>query len=200
MRISVLLFVMCLTVAAQSREQVEAQISQLPADRQAYERYRFRITTQPQEIQSAPNQLTTYREYLKTNGFSEREIEAQISVISEQGKRLEVERWNQILTAAQPRFNTAPNMFFVDMVKARRPGTALDVGMSQGRNAIWLAQQGWEVTGFDPADKAVGLARQNAEKLAVKLRTEVKGSEDFDFRGQRLGPDRALVCRRARGR
>jgi 2-polyprenyl-3-methyl-5-hydroxy-6-metoxy-1,4-benzoquinol methylase len=57
----------------------------------------------------------------------------------------------------------------------------LDVGMGQGRNAIWLAQQGWDVTGFDPADKAVALARQNAEKFGVKLRTEVKGFEGFDF-------------------
>jgi SAM-dependent methyltransferase len=67
------------------------------------------------------------------------------------------------------------------MAANRKPGTALDVGMGQGRNAIWLAQQAWQVTGFDPAEKAVALALQNASKLGVKLATEIKGIEDFDF-------------------
>ena len=67
------------------------------------------------------------------------------------------------------------------MVKGRPPGAALDVGMGQGRNAIYLAQQGWNVTGFDPADKAVALANQTANRLGVKLTTVVQGSEAFDF-------------------
>jgi methylase of polypeptide subunit release factors len=44
-----------------------------------------------------------------------------------------------------------------------------------------LARQGWTVTGFDPADRAVALARENAAKLGVKLTTSVQGSEEFDF-------------------
>jgi len=44
--------------------------------------------------------------------------------------------------------------------------------MGQGRNSIWLAQQGWEVAGFDPAEKAVALARENARKLSVRRRSE----------------------------
>ena len=67
------------------------------------------------------------------------------------------------------------------MAKGRKPGTALDVGMGQGRNTIWLAQQGWDPTGFDPAEKAVALAQENAAKLGVRIHTEIKGSEDFDF-------------------
>jgi SAM-dependent methyltransferase len=69
----------------------------------------------------------------------------------------------------------------MQMAKGRKAGTALDVGMGQGRNAIWLAQQGWDVTGFDPADKAVALARETAGKIGVTIKTEIKGAEDFDF-------------------
>jgi SAM-dependent methyltransferase len=46
---------------------------------------------------------------------------------------------------------------------------------------LWLAQQGWDVTGFDPAERAVAVARANAAKIGVKLTTEIKGFEDFDF-------------------
>ena len=53
--------------------------------------------------------------------------------------------------------------------------------MGQGRNTIWLAQQGWDTTGFDPAERAIALAQENAAKLGVRIHTEIKGSEDFDF-------------------
>ena len=96
-------------------------------------------------------------------------------------QQLEVERWNRVLTAEKPTFNTRPNEFLMEMAKGRKPGTALDIGMGQGRNAIWLAQQGWDVTGFDPAEKAVALARETAAKLGVRLTTEIKRAEDFDF-------------------
>jgi len=33
----------------------------------------------------------------------------------------------------------------METIKKRRPGKALDVGMGQGRNSIFLAQQGWNV-------------------------------------------------------
>ena len=93
----------------------------------------------------------------------------------------QAERWNQILTADTPTFNTNPNAFLVEMVKDRKPGAALDVGMGQGRNAIWLAQQGWSVTGFDPADKAVELARQTAQRRGLRLNTDIATEESFDF-------------------
>ena len=67
------------------------------------------------------------------------------------------------------------------MVKTRAHGAALDVGMGQGRNAIWLAQQGWDVTGFDPADKAVALANKTAEGLGLHLKTEITTAEKYDF-------------------
>jgi methylase of polypeptide subunit release factors len=53
--------------------------------------------------------------------------------------------------------------------------------MGQGRNAIYLAQQGWTVTGFDPAGKAVAQANDTARRLGVTLTTVVQGSVDFDF-------------------
>jgi SAM-dependent methyltransferase len=67
------------------------------------------------------------------------------------------------------------------MVKDRKPGRALDVGMGQGRNALWLAQQGWDTTGYDPAERAVALARENAAKAGVKLNTVIATDSQFDM-------------------
>src|SRR5262249_27682146 len=87
---------------------------------------------------------------------------------------------NRILTAPTARFNTAPNAFLVAVTKGRKPGRSLDVGMGQGRNTIYLAQQGWDSFGFDPADRAVAAAKDQAAKLGVKITTSVAKAEDFD--------------------
>src|SRR5262249_42531518 len=78
-------------------------------------------------------------------------------------------------------FSHAPNAFLVEMVRQRKAGSALDVGMGQGRNSIFLAQQGWDVTGFDPADEGVRQARAEATRLGLRIRTEITTFERFDF-------------------
>jgi 2-polyprenyl-3-methyl-5-hydroxy-6-metoxy-1,4-benzoquinol methylase len=159
----------------------EKALAQLPPEQRAYERFRTWINALPPEQQRDGKVETRYRDYLKSRGLPDAEVDAQLKLIQEAGDRAEAERWNRILTAEKPRFNTKPNEFLMEMVKTRKPGTALDVGMGQGRNAIWLAQQGWDVTGFDPAEKAVALAQNTARKLNLNLKTEIKRTEDFDF-------------------
>jgi SAM-dependent methyltransferase len=53
--------------------------------------------------------------------------------------------------------------------------------MGQGRNTIYLAQQGWDSVGFDPADRAVAAAQQQASAVGVKITTQVAREEDFDW-------------------
>lgn len=83
-------------------------------------------------------------------------------------------------------FSRKPKAFLVEMTRTRKPGRALDAGMGQGRNSIFLAQhfltqQGWDVTGFDAADEGVCQAKAEATRLRVKLQAEVATFEQFDF-------------------
>ena len=158
---------------------LQQRLAKLPADVQVYERFRYWAGFQPPEVQKEA--LRHYDEYLRSAGVPAGDRASRLKTIDAEGRRLEVDRWNRILTAEKPVFNTQPNAFLVEMVKGRAPGAALDVGMGQGRNALYLAQQGWAVTGFDPAEKAVALANATAAKLGVKLTTAIQGSEDFDF-------------------
>ena len=61
------------------------------------------------------------------------------------------------------------NQFLVAEVAELAPGTALDLGAGEGRNAVWLAQRGWQVTAVDFS--AVGLAKaaQLADAAGVTL-------------------------------
>src|SRR6266436_6759185 len=78
-------------------------------------------------------------------------------------------------------FSRKPNAFLVEMTRERKPGKALDVGMGQGRNTIYLAQQGWDVTGIDPADEGVRSARAEAVRLSLRITALVTTHEAFDF-------------------
>ena len=53
--------------------------------------------------------------------------------------------------------------------------------MGQGRNSIWLARQGWDVTGFDPADQALAMARQQAAALGLTLKTVTARDDTFEW-------------------
>jgi SAM-dependent methyltransferase len=147
---------------------------------QIYEKFRAWTTQQPSSGRD-PGLLERYRAVLTDEGLSAAEVERHLRVIKEQGQQLEIERWNRILTARTPTFNTQPNAFLVEMTKRLTPGKALDVGMGQGRNAVYLAQMGWEVTGFDPADQAVAAAQDQARRQGVKLTTLVLRDDQFDF-------------------
>jgi predicted O-methyltransferase YrrM len=170
-----------LSLRAQAPDEVEKAIASLPSSLRVYERFRAWINSLPPNQQRGPDIAERYRGYLKGRGFSDREAAGQLKLIQEQGARAEIERWNRILTSKEPAFNTRPNAFLMEIAKTRKPGAALDVGMGQGRNSIWLARRGWTVTGFDPAEKAVALARKTATNLGLDLKTEVRRMEDFDF-------------------
>jgi hypothetical protein len=154
-----------------------------PEQLQIYETFRAWITKQPSDLQNAAEEdvFKGYAAELRAQGKTDKDVASTIETLRRLGDRAEVERWNRILTAAKPMFSTQPNGFLVAMIKGLKPGRALDVGMGQGRNTIYLAQQGWETVGFDPADRAVAAAQEQAAKLGVKITTHVARAEDFDW-------------------
>ena len=148
-----------------------------------YEAFRSWITQQPVAVQQADDSVVfeRYTAELRRQGQSEKDAASAIALLQSIGDRAEIERWNRILTAPKPAFNTAPNAFLVTMTRGLKPGRSLDVGMGQGRNTIYLAQQGWDSVGFDPADRAVAAAQEQSQKLGVKITTHVARAEEFDW-------------------
>ncbi|MFE4976549.1 class I SAM-dependent methyltransferase [Kitasatospora sp. NPDC056651] len=77
--------------------------------------------------------------------------------------------WDDRYAASELVWGAAPNRWVVRELTGHTPGHALDLAAGEGRNAIWLAAQGWEVTGLDFS--AVALER--AERLTADLPDEV---------------------------
>jgi len=90
--------------------------------------------------------------------------------------------YNDLYRDGSPVFTRQPNAFLAEAVRNRKPGRALDVGMGQGRNSLFLARLGWDVTGFDSADEGVRQAKAEATRMGVRIRAEVSTFEAFEFR------------------
>ena len=67
-------------------------------------------------------------------------------------------------------WSAEPNRFLVDEAAGMAPGTALDLGAGEGRNAIWLAERGWRVTAVDFAAAGLDKARTIAADRGVAIR------------------------------
>lgn len=101
------------------------------------------------------------------------------------------DRWNR-RWAGEERVHasTTPSRFLVAEVADLRPGTALDLACGAGRNAVWLAEQGWRVTAVDFS----GVALRMARAFAAERRVEVEWVEADVMAGAPPAPGYDLVC------
>lgn len=70
--------------------------------------------------------------------------------------------WNRRYAATELVWSAAPNQFVVAETVGLPPGRALDLAAGEGRNALWLAEQGWQVTAVDFSSVAIEKARRIA--------------------------------------
>src|SRR5918911_2871744 len=94
----------------------------------------------------------------------------------------ELQRWNERFSAPDYIFGTAPNAFLASNApRLARGQRALCVADGEGRNSVWLAEQGLEVTAFDFSPIAVEKARKLAAARGVKVRYEVAGVYEWGW-------------------
>jgi len=78
------------------------------------------------------------------------------------------DQWNERYRAEEgPVFTADPARFLGGEVAGLAPGRALDLGCGEGRNALWLAERGWHVTGVDFSDVGMAKARRLAAARGV---------------------------------
>jgi SAM-dependent methyltransferase len=79
------------------------------------------------------------------------------------------EDWNRRYAGSELIWSATPNRFLVAEIGGLGPGTALELACGEGRNAVWLAERGWTVTGVDFSDVALEKAHRLAEARGVKV-------------------------------
>jgi cyclopropane fatty-acyl-phospholipid synthase-like methyltransferase len=83
------------------------------------------------------------------------------------------EFWNERYATDEYIFGTAPNVFLASQAALIRPGMrALAVADGEGRNGVWLAEQGASVHAIDVSPAALAKAEKLAVERGVALETE----------------------------
>jgi SAM-dependent methyltransferase len=80
--------------------------------------------------------------------------------------------WDERYAGDDLVWSAEPNRFLVAEVETLPPGRALDLACGEGRNAIWLAGRGWDVTGVDFSPVGLDKARRLADTREVSVKWE----------------------------
>ena len=80
--------------------------------------------------------------------------------------------WDERYSGEEQIWSGRPNAQLVAEAAALTPGTALDVGCGEGGDVIWLAQQGWHVTGADFSAAGLAHAARHAADAGVRDRVD----------------------------
>jgi len=98
---------------------------------------------------------------------------------------MDAEAWDERYAAAALVWSAEPNRFVAEELADLPPGRAVDLAAGEGRNAIWLARRGWQVTAVDfsavALDKGARLAGETAVEWVVADATEWRSARPLDL-------------------
>lgn len=140
--------------------------------------------TQPPEAFFPRNTIEKrYREHLASGGLTPDQIDLRWGSILR--TRQDDQDWGRLTGnksyAAGYYEGVPPSRDLATFIEGKTPGKALDCEMGAGRNAVFLASRGWDVTGLDRSDVAVQRAEALASKAGVRIHAVRGLYQDFDW-------------------
>ncbi|MDD5340832.1 MAG: signal peptidase II [Patescibacteria group bacterium] len=97
------------------------------------------------------------------------------SIFLDQNKINSAYRLNKCL------WGNVPNEYVVKIPGYIKKGRVLDVGCGEGRNAIFLAEEGFEVTGIDISEEAIVRLQNSAHERNLQIKTFTVDANNFEF-------------------
>jgi tellurite methyltransferase len=91
-----------------------------------------------------------------------------------------IEKWDQRYGAGE-QLSRRPSPLVVESTRRLVPGPALDLACGPGRNALYLAEQGWRVTAVDGSAVAIGILRDLARERRLSIDARVADLEAGEF-------------------
>src|SRR5260370_41549207 len=106
-----------------------------------------------------------------------------LNLLSMSGVWLPLSSWEDAYKTVPPWDVGRPQPAFVELVKARElnTGSVLDVGCGTGENALYLAGNGFSVTGVDLTSGAIAAARAKAAERKLKVDFRIGNALSLDF-------------------
>ena len=77
--------------------------------------------------------------------------------------------WDERYSTSELIWTGRANQFVERHLSELEPGSAIDLGAGEGRNAVWLATRGWDVTAVDFSQVGLDKARRLADEHGVEI-------------------------------
>jgi SAM-dependent methyltransferase len=102
--------------------------------------------------------------------------------------------WDERFNVPGYLYGTEPNGYLVEIVDRIPGGPVLCLAEGEGRNAVYLAGRGYEVTAVDSSAVGLDKARRLARERSVKIETVHADLADFDFGVDRWAAIVSIFC------
>ena len=89
--------------------------------------------------------------------------------------------WNERYSTDEYAYGTQPNLFFKEHLEQLVPGTILFPAEGEGRNAVYAAKMGWQVTAFDTSTEGKRKADKLASENEVTIDYQIAGYENIHY-------------------
>jgi len=100
--------------------------------------------------------------------------------------------WDRKYSAQSYIFGKAPAQFIADNYEYLPMGAkVLDMGMGEGRNAVFLARKGYQVTGIDISSVAIKKSRMLATEFGVRINAILGSLDEYKFAPSSFD---AIIC------
>jgi len=90
-------------------------------------------------------------------------------------------RWNDRFGKREFALGKEPNPFLKKHIRLLPKGKALDIASGEGRNAVFLAQQGFEVDAVDISEKGLKKAQKLAKEKGVRINTFIIDLDQYQI-------------------
>jgi SAM-dependent methyltransferase len=110
---------------------------------------------------------------------------------------MDIHGWEQRYCSkerASEDFDAPPTPLLVETAKGLKAGKALDLACGTGRNALWLAAQGWNVTAIDAAPTAIDTLRNHGSRVGIHVDARQADLERGEYRIEHSRWDLVSIC------
>jgi len=109
---------------------------------------------------------------------------------------MDARAWDERYAATDLVWSATPNQFVASELASLRPGRALDLAAGEGRNALWLAERGWQVTAvdFSRAGLDKGRALQQRHERGAELRVDWVHADVLTYDAEPASYDLVLLA------
>ena len=89
--------------------------------------------------------------------------------------------WNERYAVEEYVYGTEPNEFYREELDKLTPGKILFPAEGEGRNAVFAATRGWDVTAFDASTEGKNKAEKLAESKGVSIQYLINNYDNIQF-------------------